>query len=265
MEIDFHHSEPRYIGYYEAMTEAYERALSAIREAYAQGIPYVLLVHGHSTSRPGKTTQRSVIRSLMRSKDATPYIVRSECIQHHTIFVAKIRSPNPTEIDRLSTCYHEAGHAVVAYRLGVDADRISVIPDAEAGTAGRAMISEPFGVGSDRHDCIVSFAGHEAEQRYNHDADIRAASQDYEQARYYIALHGFDEASLIKEARDIVKQNWACISAIATELNRSDQLSWDEWTQIIDCIDEGEDYIEGLAVLRRFRDIVGSNVALTED
>jgi hypothetical protein len=239
--------------------------LSAIREAYTRGVPYVLLVHGNSTSRPGKTTQRSMIRSLMRSKDATPYIVRSECIQHHTVFVAKIRSPKTTVTDRLSTCYHEAGHAVVAYRLGVDADRISVGLDAETGSAGRAMISEPYGDSSDRHDCIVSFAGHEAERRYSPDADIRAASQDYDQARYYIALHGFDEASLIIEARDLVEQNWSCISAIATELDRSDQLSLDEWTQIIDCIDEGEDYIEGLAVLRRFRDMVGSNVALTED
>ncbi len=38
-----------------------------------------------------QTTARSVIRGLMRSKAATPYIVRNQCIQHHSCFVAAIR------------------------------------------------------------------------------------------------------------------------------------------------------------------------------
>jgi hypothetical protein len=65
--------------------------MKALQDAQQQGVRYVLFVHGSSTSRPGKTTARSVVRQLMRSKDATPYIRRKECIQHETAFLASIR------------------------------------------------------------------------------------------------------------------------------------------------------------------------------
>jgi hypothetical protein len=96
IEIDFHHSgyEPREMPYEEAMGNVWHDALEALRTAYQQGKRYVLFTHGSSTSRPGKTTARSQVRGLMRSKEATPYICRSECIQHETVFVAAIR-PNP--------------------------------------------------------------------------------------------------------------------------------------------------------------------------
>jgi len=55
--------------------------------------PYLMFVHGWSTSRRGNTTARSVVRSFMRSKAATPLIMRSGCVQHETVFVAKIRLP----------------------------------------------------------------------------------------------------------------------------------------------------------------------------
>jgi hypothetical protein len=50
-----------------------------------------MFVHGHSTSRPGQTTARSVVRGFMRSPEATPLILRRDCIQHHTVYIAKIR------------------------------------------------------------------------------------------------------------------------------------------------------------------------------
>lgn len=97
IEVDFHYSEygSRQIPYYEAMPHVRQTALEALRNAYQQGKRYVLFTHGASTSHLGKTTARSEVRGLMRSKEATPYICRSECIQHETCFVAAIR-PNPT-------------------------------------------------------------------------------------------------------------------------------------------------------------------------
>jgi hypothetical protein len=55
---------------------------------------YVMFIHGWSTSMPGKTTARSVVRGFMRLPEATPLIVRSECIQYNTIFRAKLRLPD---------------------------------------------------------------------------------------------------------------------------------------------------------------------------
>lgn len=99
IEADFHSSEyeprevhgPREVPYGEAMAEVRHKALEALKEAQREGVRYVIFKHGWSTSRPGKTTARSEVRSLMRSKEATPYIIRKECIQHEAVFVAVIR------------------------------------------------------------------------------------------------------------------------------------------------------------------------------
>lgn len=93
VEVDFHWSDRgrREVDYAEAMHEVYLVALESIQDAHAKGLSYVLMTHGSSTSRSGKETARSVIRGLMRSKEATPYIVRSRSIQHKSCFVAAIR------------------------------------------------------------------------------------------------------------------------------------------------------------------------------
>ena len=95
-EVDFHWSDfrrdPREKSYDEAMDEVYEFALTALKEAFEDdSTHYVLLTHGKSTSRPGNMTARSVIRGLMRSAEATPYIDRKRCIQHESVFVAALR------------------------------------------------------------------------------------------------------------------------------------------------------------------------------
>lgn len=96
-EIDFHNAGQEYKGsYYDIMEEVKSDTLNLLKKAQDDGVQHVLFVHGHSTSRPGKTTTRSQIRSVMRSKEATPYIIRKECIQHYTVFVAKIR-PLPSK------------------------------------------------------------------------------------------------------------------------------------------------------------------------
>src|SRR5262249_7335127 len=77
--------------YAEKLAEVYHDTLQALEEAYNAGKRFVLFVHGSSTSRRGKETSRSVVRKVMRSKAATPYIIRRECIQHETVFVAAIR------------------------------------------------------------------------------------------------------------------------------------------------------------------------------
>jgi len=73
VEIDFHvdprtYERPRHPGEYDKrMSEARDLALQALKDAYNSGTSWVILVHGSSTSRPGRTTIRSVIRDLMKS------------------------------------------------------------------------------------------------------------------------------------------------------------------------------------------------------
>jgi len=98
MEVDFHRANQNSRGlYHENMQSIWDDTLSAVKAAQAQGKKYVLLKHGWSTSHVGKTTSRSQIRKFMRSKEATPYIIRRDCIQHDSVFVAAIRTQVPTD------------------------------------------------------------------------------------------------------------------------------------------------------------------------
>lgn len=95
VEVDFHWSGCIPEGdYYDNMEAVKCTTLRVLAEAQNSGKEYVLFTHGHSTSRRGNTTSRSVVRSVMRSKEATPYIIRKDSIQHYSVFIAKIR-PKP--------------------------------------------------------------------------------------------------------------------------------------------------------------------------
>jgi hypothetical protein len=93
LEINYH-AEPGELdglSYYERMDQTKVGVLKILKSAQQDDVSWVLFIHGSSTSRQGNTTYRSVIRGVMRSKDATPYIIRKECIQHPSVFVAAIR------------------------------------------------------------------------------------------------------------------------------------------------------------------------------
>jgi hypothetical protein len=93
-EIDLHFGQRdrNLASYDEAMADVGQLIRDSLRKAQENRRTYVMFIHGQSTSRPGKTTARSVVRGFMRSKEATPYIVKAQCIQHPTVFIAKIRN-----------------------------------------------------------------------------------------------------------------------------------------------------------------------------
>jgi hypothetical protein len=93
-EVDLHFGrrDPSALTYAEAMGKIEELIRTRLKAAQKKGRPYILFVHGWSTSRPGKTSARSMVRQFMRSSEATPYIERRGCIQHDTAFLAKIKS-----------------------------------------------------------------------------------------------------------------------------------------------------------------------------
>lgn len=97
-EIDLHWSgrpgdrARKGLAYWEAMDGVRTFVLEQLQSAFEdRDVLHLLITHGASTSRPGKTTARSVVRGIMRSKEATPYIHRARCIQHETVFVAALR------------------------------------------------------------------------------------------------------------------------------------------------------------------------------
>ena len=98
-EIDLHFGrrDDRQMTYDDVMAQVEELVKNTLREAQNKGREYVMFCHGWSTSEGWKkTTARSVVRGFMCSKTATPLIVRKCCIQHDSVFVARVR-PKPTE------------------------------------------------------------------------------------------------------------------------------------------------------------------------
>jgi hypothetical protein len=91
-ELDLHFGRrDRNAIYDNVMAEVECKVKNALVSAQQADRPYFMFIHGHSTSRPGRTTARSVVRRFMRSPEATPLILKSGCIQHHTVYIAKIR------------------------------------------------------------------------------------------------------------------------------------------------------------------------------
>jgi hypothetical protein len=94
IEIDFHRGRRTYDKPYgECMGEVHTETLDAIRDAYERGIPYLLIGHGNSTSGPFRTTACSVVRSLLRSKEVTPFVDRKNCVQHRSCFLVALKRP----------------------------------------------------------------------------------------------------------------------------------------------------------------------------
>jgi hypothetical protein len=95
-EIDLHYGprDRNVTSYDKAMADIEQCVRDRLREAQENGREYIMFNHGHSTSSRGRTTARSVVRGFMRSIKATQFIVRAECIQHSTVFVAKIKNNN---------------------------------------------------------------------------------------------------------------------------------------------------------------------------
>jgi hypothetical protein len=93
LAVDFHWNVfgKREKDYGSCMADVYETAKNGLIQAQSENYNYVLFTHGSSTSRPGQTTARSTVRKLMQSKESTPYIVKKDCLQCETVFIASIR------------------------------------------------------------------------------------------------------------------------------------------------------------------------------
>jgi hypothetical protein len=97
-EVDLHFGkrDPSRMTYRQAMAGVTALVVTSLEQARRNGRPYLMFIHGSSTSRRGKTTARSQVRNFMRSKEATPLIDRGGCIQHPTVFIARLKP----DIDR---------------------------------------------------------------------------------------------------------------------------------------------------------------------
>jgi len=142
-----------------------------------------------------------------------------------------------------STAYHEAGHALAAYRFGHYGGIITIV--AKEGLAGSSNSEgESFDGSTDIEQTIVLYAGFAAEIRYDENANKLGSLSDDERASALLKFHNETESNLRIKARELIDSNWTIIEAIAEKLFEYKTLEEEEWSIIIDTFDEGDDWEE---------------------
>jgi hypothetical protein len=153
--------------------------------------------------------------------------------------------------DEMGTAFHEAGHAVIAYRFNHECDYLTIVPS--DGIAGSFFSEGEWMDGStDREQIMVLFAGFETQRLYDENANPLGSEADFEYAQYLLQYQPPNsDIDLKNETSKMVKDNWVVISAVATSLFECKTLSYYEWSIIIDAVDEGEDWRNILETFQR--------------
>ena len=151
--------------------------------------------------------------------------------------------------DRRRIAFHEAGHAVVAYRLGFDSGTVTILPNTDQGTRGSSSSEDD----DDDATVVVLYAGLAGERLVAPDSGPEnGAWGDYERAA---EIHGLPSppAHLEEQATSLVKKNRDAIDAVAEALLRDNTLAADEHRIIVDAVDEGRDWQADLHEYRSLR------------
>jgi hypothetical protein len=125
-----------------------------------------------------------------------------------------------SELERIRTAYHEAGHAVVADALGIEVEHVSIMPD--GASAGRCQ----FGQGGDLGDFICFLiAGGVAEACSPAEAQPGLDGCDWLRIDRLLDSHLPDPIRqyrlwqrLDRRTRELVAQQWRAIERVASLL-----------------------------------------------
>lgn len=143
------------------------------------------------------------------------------------------------------TAIHEAGHAVIALRLGLVFDHVTTVPDDDAETDGALHWTDLQSAGdleiAPTADAVVLLAGPFAEARLVESTlhEVLAGEAAGED-REALATLGLDDDEFVAASRDalaLVEQEWPAIERVADALLEYETLDFDEVEALV--TDEG--------------------------
>jgi hypothetical protein len=136
-----------------------------------------------------------------------------------------------------STAYHEAGHAVAHVRCGSELNIATTTLDED--TLDVVTVT-----GARDENLICYYAGYAVDLAHGRDPALarEMARFDFESAREFDSRH--DEAAWIDKSREFVRENWAAIELIATQLQEHEVL-FDDLYALVEVAD-GESTMEDL-------------------
>lgn len=156
----------------------------------------------------------------------------------------------PTLRTYTATAYHEAGHAVAAFVLGVPLKSVCIVPDPKAGNAGHVSLGRCRSVDAMHKLGIVAVAGEAAQRRYNPRSVRRHHGGGDRQAVVDFALDrtggSEEQATLLArlwelQARDLVESRWDAVQLVAKALFKRNTLDAAQIRMILFRIPGAED------------------------
>jgi len=90
IEVDYRGdtNKPDGLAYWQRMDQTFKAALEILKQAHKGGNTYVMFRRGLSTLRRSADYAPITIRKLMRSKEATRYIIQKNRIQQPSVFLS---------------------------------------------------------------------------------------------------------------------------------------------------------------------------------
>jgi hypothetical protein len=154
---------------------------------------------------------------------------------------ATVDAPAPRPLDRRPIAYHEGGHAVAAWTFDLPIDHVSIVPDERsAGRLQHGPIQQPTGAAAiqalSHAHLVVLYAGAAAQRRFAPRSNVAGGSNhDYGVAGLTALGSCRDPAAgnaLIRwakaEARALIAERWAAVTAVADALMEREVISGDE-------------------------------------
>jgi hypothetical protein len=144
-----------------------------------------------------------------------------------------------------TTAIHEAGHAVVALRLGLVFDFVTTVPDEHAETDGALHWTDLQSAGdleiAPAADAIVLLAGPFAEARLTGSTLHEVLADDPAgEDREALATLGLDDDEFVAAGRDalaMVEEDWPAIERVADALLESETLDFAEVEALVDAVE----------------------------
>lgn len=137
------------------------------------------------------------------------------------------------------TAYHEAGHAVIAYRFGHRFENLSIKPEKK-----RSGFFRPWKkTDNAEHEVLMLFAGDAAQKHFCPNDKSNPSISDYRRI-WHLTDSKRPEAypELMAKAKKLVVENWAQIQAVAEALLETDLLNDGLVAVIIEAVDNGDNW-----------------------
>lgn len=145
-------------------------------------------------------------------------------------------------MSKVETAYHEAGHAVVAYYMGLAIESVSIVEDEESRGRVHSPLPEGFQPDEQREGNIevleshlaVCLAGATAQELFTGEFVELEGNDLYGATRLMGSLGDTASDEAEQRAKDILRTEWTTVEALAARLLEQGELNSEQAVAVIE-------------------------------